>query len=89
MNFFTRFQRLLLYLMIQIIIKNDYKAIRTVINTLITQKLPKRLKKFMNLFKSSQIFLSNLMLHEAIVKQLGHFKRVNNSKITKKSKKFQ
>ena len=38
MNFFKRFQRLLLYLMIQIIIKNDYKAIKTVINTLITQK---------------------------------------------------
>ena len=88
MNFFKRFQCALLYLMIQIIIKNDYKAIRTVINTLITQKFPKRLKKFMNLFKSSQIFLSNLMFFEAIVKQLGCFKRINNSKITRKSRKF-
>ena len=42
----------------------------------------------MNLFKSSQIFLSNLMFFEPIIKQLGGFKRVNNSKITKKSRKF-
>lgn len=52
-------------------ISGNYKAISTVINATVTQKLEKWKKNIPEFFKSLQHFVSNSMFFQAIAKQLA------------------